>query len=173
MKFGFSQKISLMNEIAVEKEFKFPANITVVRFFIFLSLLLWCFGFTYASIFPKSPMFILYPLLKQFYSSVCHQIGYKTIQLNGINFLVCARCSGIYFGGLVASILFLFPSKSHSLKIKYLFLAAVPMLVDVVLYSTGVYEYSKIIASGTGLLFGFVAISILLIIIENNLLKEN
>ena len=173
MKFGFSQRTNLMNEIAVEKEFRFSANITVVRFFIFLSLLLWCLGFTYASIFPKSPMLILYPLLKQFYSSVCHQIGYKTIQFNGINFLVCARCSGIYFGGLIASILFLFPPKSHSLKIKYLFIAAVPMLVDVGLYSTGIYEYSKIIALSSGLLFGFVAVSILLIIIENNLLKEN
>ena len=74
---------------------------------------------------------------------------------------------------LISSILFLFPPKSHSLKIKYLFIAAVPMLVDVGLYSTGIYEYSKIIALSSGLLFGFVAVSILLIIIENNLLKEN
>jgi uncharacterized membrane protein len=112
------------------------------------------------------------PELKQFYSSVCHQIGYKTIQLNGINFLVCARCSGIYFGGLIASIIFLFSSKSRSLKINYLFIAAIPMLVDVILYSTGVYEYSKIIALSSGLLFGFVSISILFIIIENYLLEN-
>jgi uncharacterized membrane protein len=173
MKFGFSQKTNFMNEIAIESEFKFSVNKKVIRFIIFLSLLLWCLGFTYASLFPKSQMIILYPLFKQFYSSVCHQIDYKTIQLNGINFLVCARCSGIYFGGLVASILFLFSSKSHSIEINYLFIAAFPMLIDVILYSTGVYQYSKLIALGSGLLFGFVAISILLIIIENYLLKEN
>jgi uncharacterized membrane protein len=114
----------------------------------------------------------LYPLIKEFYSSVCHQIGYKTIQINGINFLVCARCSGIYFGGLIASVIFLFSSKSHTLKINYLFIAAIPMLTDVLLYSLGVYEYSKIIALSSGLLFGFVSISILLLIIENYLLKE-
>jgi uncharacterized membrane protein len=158
---------------AIEKEFKFSANKTVIRFFIFLSLLIWCFGFTYASLFPNSRMLIMYPLLKEFYSSVCHQIGYKTIQLNGINFLVCARCSGIYFGGLIASIVFLFYPKSHTLKINYLFIAAIPMLVDVALYSLGVYEYSKIIALSSGLLFGFISISILLIIIESYLLKGN
>jgi uncharacterized membrane protein len=172
MKSGFSQKASFMNEIAIEKEYKFTSNKKVIRFVIFLSLLLWCLGFTYASLFPKSQMIILYPLLKQFYSSVCHQIGYKTIQLNGINFLVCARCSGIYFGGLITSILFLFFPKSYSLKVHHIFIAAVPMLLDVILYSTGVYEYSKIIALSSGLLFGFVAMSILLNIIENFLLKE-
>jgi uncharacterized membrane protein len=173
MKFGFSPGTNLMIDTAIEKEIKFAANKTVIRFIIFLSLLLWCLGFTYASLFPNSRMIILYPLIKEFYSAVCHQIGYKTIQLNGINFLVCARCSGIYFGGLIASLIFLFSSKSHSLKINYLFIAAIPMLIDVSLYSLGVYEYSKIIALSSGLLFGFVSIGILLIIIENYLLKEN
>jgi uncharacterized membrane protein len=172
MKFGFSQKTNLMIDTATEKEIKFAANKTIMRFIIFLSLLLWCLGFTYASLFPNSRMLILYPLIKEFYSSVCHQIGYKTIQINGINFLVCARCSGIYFGGLIASVIFLFSSKSHTLKINYLFIAAIPMLTDVLLYSLGVYEYSKIIALSSGLLFGFVSISILLLIIENYLLKE-
>jgi uncharacterized membrane protein len=172
MRFGYTREANLMIDTAIEKGFKLSANKAVIRFFIFLSLLLWCLGFTYASLFPNSRMLILYPLLKQFYSSVCHQIGYKTIQLNGINFLVCARCSGIYFGGLIASIIFLFSSKSRSLKINYLFIAAIPMLVDVILYSTGVYEYSKIIALSSGLLFGFVSISILFIIIENYLLEN-
>jgi uncharacterized membrane protein len=173
MRFGYSQKTNFMIETAIEKELKLSANKSIINFSIFLSLLLWCFGFTYASLFPKSRMLILYPLLKGFYSSVCHQIGYKTIQLNGINFLVCARCSGIYFGGLIASVIFLFSSRPHTLKINYLFIAAIPMLLDVFLYSIGAYEYSKIIALSTGFIFGFVTISILLIIIENYLIKEN
>ena len=43
-------------------------------------------------------------------------------------------------------------------NIKYLILAAVPMLIDVVLYSSGVYTYSKSFALFSGFLFGIAGI---------------
>ena len=173
MKSGYLLKINSVNEAPVENDLSSFIGIRSIRIIIFLSLAIWCLGFTYASLFPKSQMVILYPLLKQVYSTVCHQIPYKSIEVNGINFLVCARCSGIYFGGLLISMFFLFSFRNYSLKVSYLFIAAIPMLTDVILYSTGVYAYSKIIALVTGFIFGFVVVSFILSSIEKILLKGN
>jgi len=173
MKSGYSLKINSVKDIAINKDSKSFIGKGLARIIIFLFLAMWCLGFTYASLFPKSNMVVLYPLLKQFYSTVCHQIAYKSIEINGIHFLVCARCSGIYFGGLLSSIIFLFAFRNIPLKVNYIFVAAIPMLIDIILYSTGIYNYSKIIALGTGLFFGFVVVSFILLSIENILLKEN
>ncbi len=142
-----------------------------VRIIIFLSLFLWCLGFSVNSLIPENKAIIFYPLLKQIYSTVCHQVEYKSFQANGIIFLVCARCSGIYFGALLVSVLFLIYPKKISFKIDYLFIAAAPMLIDVIFYSAGIYAYSKTIAFITGLIFGSVVIFFILISIEDHLLK--
>lgn len=160
-----------MIELSAENFKYFLIQRRTVRIIIFLSLLLWCFGFPFASLFPKSEAIIFYPFLKQIYSTVCHQIDYKSLGINGINFLVCARCSGIYLGSLLSSVLFLFLTEKISSKIDYLFISAAPMLIDVIFYSTGIYPYSKIIAFITGLIFGFAVIGFILISIEDHLLK--
>ena len=43
-------------------------------------------------------------------------------------------------------------------NVNYLILAAVPMLIDVTLYTSGVYTYSKFIALFSGFLFGIAGI---------------
>ena len=161
-----------MNEIALSYDIRPIFRKKIIRVIVFLTLTVWCLGFTFASLFPKSQMIIVYPLIKQFYSSVCHQINYKCIEINGINFLVCARCSGIYFGALLSSAILLFFSGSNTLDVKYIVIASIPMFIDVVLYSTGIYSYSKFTALSTGLIFGFVSGSFIIFSIENLLLKK-
>jgi uncharacterized membrane protein len=172
MKSAYSLKIDSVNRIATGQDLKLSIGKRSIKITIFLFLGLWCLGFTYASLFPQSKMIVLYPLVKQFYSTVCHQIAYKSIEINGFNFLVCARCSGIYFGGLLSSIIFLFFSVPYSFKISYIFIAAIPMAADVILYSIGIYSYSKIIALATGFLFGFFVVSFILISLENFFIKR-
>lgn len=173
MKSAYLAKTNSIYEIGTEKVSRFLNGKKSFRIIAFFIIAIWCFGFTFGSLFPHSKALILYPLIKEFYSTVCHQIAYKTIEMNGINFLVCARCSGIYFGGLLSSIVFLFTTRSYKLNIKFIFLAAIPMTIDVILYSSGVYTYSKIIALTTGFIFGFVTIGFVLISIENLFIKEN
>ncbi len=168
----FHKSLINMNQVTINYNPQIRIERTQFRIVFFLSLMTWCFGFTFASLFPKSEAIILYPLLKQFYSTVCHQMDYKSFELNGSHFLVCARCTGIYFGGLITSLIFLFLRAGIILKIKYLFIAASPMFVDVILYSSGVYPYSKVIALITGFLFGSVTAGIILLTVDNFLLKE-
>ena len=98
-----------------------------------------------------------FPFLKTFYGNVCHQQPEKTITLFGHSMLVCARCGGIYFGAFLSSIIILFVKFQNGIKTKYFFLAGVPMLADVILYSLGIYHYSKTVAFLTGLLLGSAA----------------
>ena len=88
------------------------------------------------------------------YSLVCHQETNKLIIIGDIQSLTCARCTGIYFGFLFLSVLNIFIGFEKSPKIKFFLLFSVPMLLDVLFYSTGVYHYSKSIAFISGFLFG-------------------
>ncbi|MGE5682144.1 MAG: DUF2085 domain-containing protein, partial [Bacillota bacterium] len=88
------------------------------------------------------------------YSHVCHQISEKTIFIFGRPLLVCSRCFGIYAGLFAASFVSLFFPFRIGLQKKYLIFAGIPMLLDVILYSVKIYNYSKITAFITGLLLG-------------------
>ena len=89
-----------------------------------------------------------------FYSNVCHQDIRKSFTCNEISFLVCARCTGIYFGAFISSLIILLGNFSLSFKTKYLYIFSAPLLLDVIFYSSGIYQYNKYIASLTGFLFG-------------------
>lgn len=54
----------------------------------------------------------------------------------------------------MASFISLFISLKKRLPVKYLIFSGIPMLLDVILYSVNVYNYSKMIAFLTGLLLG-------------------
>jgi uncharacterized membrane protein len=88
------------------------------------------------------------------YSNVCHQDVSKSFTCNNIPFLVCARCTGIYFGAIISAVVILLLNIKLKFKTKYLYLLSIPMLLDVLFYSTGIYPYNKFIASSTGFLFG-------------------
>lgn len=144
-----------------------------LRIFILLILILWCTGFSINLFFPDNGILVLYPLLKQVYAGVCHQVGYKSFEVNNLHLLVCARCSGIYFGALLSILGLIFIPVRINHPIKYLFLSALPMFIDIIFYSSGIYIYSKWIAFVTGILFGSVAIVYILVSIENILFKES
>jgi len=69
--------------------------------------------------------------------------------------LVCARCAGIYFGGLIAGLSSLFIALPSTTR-RVLFFALIPLIMDVSLTFTGVYSYSQFVAFATGLTFGSV-----------------
>lgn len=99
-------------------------------------------------------LYSIYPFQKMLYSNVCHQDINKTFTCNDTPFLVCARCTGIYFGAFISSIIILFGNFRLSFRTKYLYLFSIPILLDVIFYSSGIYHYNKYFASLTGLLFG-------------------
>jgi uncharacterized membrane protein len=144
-----------------------------VKFLLFFVIFLWTVGIFSEILIPHfNALSYAYPFINLTYSTVCHQQFEKLIEFSGHHSLVCSRCCGIYIGGLLSSFILLFIS---TLKIKngrLILLAALPMLIDVILYSFGFYTYSETIALITGLFFGSVGIAYiyygLQILVEKN-----
>lgn len=129
-----------------------------IRIGIFFITLLWFLGAMLPFFVQKiNVMAYLLPYFDMLYDPVCHQIGSKKFCVDSVCSLVCSRCLGIYAGFSISSLLILFsnPVKFH--KINLLFYASVPMLLDVIFTTSGIYEYSIYSASLSGFIFGYAA----------------
>jgi len=145
-----------------------------IRIIFFISAALWCIGFLSGALLPDSAYAIIAsPFLKKIYGAVCHQHIEKTFLINGHYFLVCARCTGIYFGALLISLLSIFTFRKLPGRMNLLYLSALPMLIDVASTTMGIYQYSKIIALITGLFFGSAVFAYILASIENNFVDKS
>ncbi len=135
-------------------------------------LSLWCLGIVFPVLFHSGDAILFSDIfLKKIYSQVCHQDPLKSVYVSGQKFEVCARCTGIYAGSLISSIVVLFFPKIKPHSVKFLFVSMLPMAADVLLYSTGVYNYSKWIAFSTGLFLGSVSILYIFTTIDNYYLE--
>ena len=101
------------------------------------------------------------------YSTVCHQNFLKSFTYGNVIFLVCARCTGIYFGAWLSSLIALFLSDNLVFKTKFLVFISIPIILDVMLLTFKFYTYNKLLSSFTGLLFGSVVFIYILSGIEN------
>jgi uncharacterized membrane protein len=127
------------------------------KLLLFLAILVWCLGIFSEWLLPiNNNILFAIPFLKNSFSLVCHQLRDRLITSNNCETLVCARCTGIYLGLLLSSFVMLFIHLKISLHIKYFFIAAMPLVSDVIFYSINIYQYSRTIAFCTGLLFGSI-----------------
>jgi uncharacterized membrane protein len=93
------------------------------------------------------------------FGPLCHQLPERSFFLDGHKLAVCARCSGLYGGFTLLLLLYpiIRPLRSTNLwSPKWLFLAAVPMLVDFSLTFFGIWENTHSTRFFTGLLLGGV-----------------
>ncbi len=97
------------------------------------------------------------PVLSAFlflsFSPICHQIPERSFFILGHQLPVCARCAGIYFGGLLGS----FFVRKKSPPPLFLVLALIPMAIDggtQLLWR----ESTNIIRLATGLVAGFAVV---------------
>jgi len=90
----------------------------------------------------------------------------KTFHINGIPFMVCARCTGLYSGILLLALFFIFTTGKVKVKPPLIFISFALIISDIILYSSGIYKYSKIIAFTTGIFSGSVVFIYILFMIE-------
>ena len=95
------------------------------------------------------------------FSFVCHQIPERSFHLAGHQFAVCSRCTGLYAGFAVATLIY---PLAHSLtrtdapRRRWLILAAVPLLIDFSLTYFGFWSNTHLTRFSTGALLGAVAV---------------
>jgi uncharacterized membrane protein len=131
---------------------------------------MWFLGLSFPIIFSSSEFIILSPFIKKAYSNICHQESYKVIAIGGKQFLVCARCLGIYTGVLIFSFVSIFVKIIPKHIIRLIIISVMLIFADILFYTTGLYEYSKIIGFGTGLFSGSVTFIYILNEFDNYLL---
>jgi uncharacterized membrane protein len=120
------------------------------------------FGLTVAApvAFANNHEFIALTIYAGF-SKVCHQLSERSFYIAGHPFAVCSRCTGLY-AGFAAALLF-YPlmtslKRTHAPLRKWLFLAAVPMAIDVGVHGVGIWQNTHSSRFLTGALLGAVSV---------------
>ena len=126
-----------------------------IKISLFVLILIWCLGIFSEWLVPLNQKIVFaIPWLTNLYSLVCHQLPDRLIRSGNLASMVCARCVGIYVGLLTSSFILIFIGRQINPKTKYLYLASIPLLTDVLFHSINIYQYSKTIAFCTGFLLG-------------------
>jgi len=97
----------------------------------------------------------------QTFSHVCHQLPERSFFIKGHPFAVCARCTGIYAGFAVATVLYPLARSLRQTEAparKWLFLAAAPLAIDFSIEFSGVAHNTHSSRLFTGALLGAVAV---------------
>jgi uncharacterized membrane protein len=87
----------------------------------------------------------------------CHKIPRRSFFINGRQFHICARCTGIAFGGMLAPVILLLPQASPGI----LGIAPLALVVDGLSQAMGLRESKNWLRFATGFL---TVVSLLLLI---------
>lgn len=95
------------------------------------------------------------------FSYVCHQIPERSFHLAGHQFAVCSRCTGLYSGFAVATLLYPLARSLKSIDTPshlWLILSAIPLAIDFSVTYFGVWENTHLTRFSTGALLGAVPV---------------
>ncbi|HKE60211.1 MAG TPA: DUF2085 domain-containing protein, partial [Pyrinomonadaceae bacterium] len=95
------------------------------------------------------------------FRKLCHQLPERSFFIAGHQFAVCARCTGLYFGFLLAVLFYPLVRPLRTTQApsrRWLFIAAVPMALDVGLNALGVLENTHSSRFVTGLILSVTAV---------------
>lgn len=107
-------------------------------------------------------LYVFIPFLKGMFSLVCHQDSTKSLEVCGVHSLVCVRCTGLYFGAWIGSIVTLFYAQVFIyIKRAYFFALLIFMFLDVFFVNIGLYKYNSFLSILSGIFLGLVCFSYL------------
>jgi uncharacterized membrane protein len=95
------------------------------------------------------------------FSYVCHQIPERSFFIAEHQFAVCARCTGLYAGFTVATVMYPLVRSLRQTEApnrKWLFLAATPLAIDFAVGFFGIWNNTHSSRFATGALLGAVAV---------------
>jgi uncharacterized membrane protein len=95
------------------------------------------------------------------FSYVCHQIPERSFLLAEHQFAVCARCTGVYAGFTLATLLYPLVRSLRQVETpprKWLFVAATPLAIDFTVNFLGISDNTHSSRFATGALLGATAV---------------
>jgi len=100
-------------------------------------------------------------VLYLFFSNICHQIPERSFFILGKQVAVCSRCTGLYLGFLFGAIVYPFLYRLKAIAIppkRALYIAMLPISIDVLLRTFHVWDNSFLSRSSTGFILGAVTV---------------
>lgn len=94
-------------------------------------------------------------ILYRLYGVVCHQFDSRSFHIHEHSFAVCIRCTAIYGGFLVSIILLRCGMHSKGSAILWIVVSLLPILIDAMVDTFGIYPSSTVSRLLTGSIFGF------------------
>lgn len=147
---------------------KIGINEKIFQIFYFLfSIFFWFFliliapYLTYLGGVYESISYFIYYL----FSFICHQQPSRSFFLFEYKFAVCARCTGIYLGALIAVIIYSLFKEIDETKTPSkwpLIISLIPIGIDGLGQLIGLWESNNFLRLITGFIFGFVVLFYLL-----------
>jgi uncharacterized membrane protein len=127
---------------------------------ILLGGTVWCAAIVLAPVLASSSGILKEAgkVLYVFFSPICHQLSARSFSINGMQFGVCSRCSAIYFGFLIGTLIYPFVQSIGRPEIPsrwLLILSCIPMIVDAFPFRFGMYEATLTTRTISGSIVGF------------------
>ena len=133
----------------------------VVYILILSFSIFWCFLFISAPFFRSGGSFLrrVSILSTLFFAPVCHQMAERSFCIMGYPVAVCARCSGIYVGFLLGTLIYPFIRKLESDVLPERWILGIgitPMILEVCLSRLGMIGTHRYLMGLSGLILGSV-----------------
>lgn len=146
------------------KRAKNDGSKTAARLFLTLSWAVVCAGIVAAPLLTSGSRPLAGGFTYLLFSQVCHQTPERSFFLNGQPLAVCHRCSGIYFGLLLGSLIsakMFSPLLSIPRRRWWVLAGAAPLVMDALGPIIGFWTNSPLSRAATGALFGIMVSSLL------------
>ncbi len=131
-----------------------------IIYLIFLfPVLVWCFLIILAPYLMSLHQEFAANLIYLLFSPGCHQLPERSLFLFGYKLAVCARCTAIYFGFLIASLIYPLFKEIDNKETPgkwLLILSLIPMGLDGGAQMVTSYESTNLIRAITGGIFGII-----------------
>ncbi len=139
---------------------------TALYYTLFLgAVFLWCLLIIAAPMLAHWEVKVTSGVIYFFFSKICHQIPERSFFIYGKQFAVCSRCSGLYFGFLLGTIIYplIYQINSHRIPAtKYFYFALVPITIDIFVRFFQIAENTFLSRFSTGLILGVTTVFFIL-----------
>ena len=153
--------ISIPNAVGCEPEDRTPRHALIIWACVAVIACLLVASIVVAPVAQAAGQTALAVFVYKTFSYLCHQIPERSFHLAGHKFAVCSRCTGLYSGFALATLIYpLMRSlkRTGTPRLVWLVLASIPIAVDFLLGYFNIWQNTHLSRFLTGALLGSAAV---------------